>query len=72
MNLCGSFFGFLSKESLLNLSFSDDGLDSFFGLLGVGNNVVELFLANSSDVIELSLVFFEVSKSNYGSSLLVD
>ena len=31
-----------------------------------------MFLADSSDVIEFSLVLFEVSKSNNGSSFLVD
>ncbi len=56
----------------MKLSFSDDALNSLFGFLGVRNNVVELLLANSGDVIEFSLVLFEVGEGDDGSSLLVD
>lgn len=72
VKLCGSLFAFLSEEGLLNLSLSDNGLVGFFGFLGLRDNVVELLLADSGDVIELSLVLFEVGQSDNGGGLLVD
>ena len=48
------------------------GLNTSFGFLGLRNSVVELLLADSSDVIKLSLVLFEVSESDDGGGLLVD